>query len=460
MRDNDSRLFGNIKRAVRGRTALPQGGILRATMTIVAGAGAAQLIVIASSPVLTRLYSPADYGIYSVATSILILSWVTCLRYEFAIPLPKDDLVAANLVGLSLLANVGMSVATGVVLLLLGPWLLGLFGASALSPYIVLLALAQFGHGVASVFINWAVRTKNFGEIGVNRLTGSGALVAVQVGLGFVGFGALGLVLGAVAGNIAGSPRLAHAAWRTHAAAFRRVTWAGIATVANRYRRFPIFSSGSALLGNLGLRAPLLLLVAFYGTEAGGQYALAERVCYLPLTLIAGAVGQVFMADGARLAREQPGELRRFFRKTTLSLALLAIGPAVIIAVAAPLLAGSVFGEKWTEAGLLIAILVPMFYVAFIFTSTGDVLYVVERQGLHLVREVLRLGFLGGSIALAAAMDLSTFAAVGLLSAAGCVMYLLYGLISWRAIVTHRPQLQVTSPAGADPAADTNGVGL
>ena len=92
-----------------------------------------QVIVIVSAPVLTRLYSPSEYGILSVATSILfVLITVTCLRYEFAVPLPEDDVEAANLLALSLAANLGMSVAAGVVLWLTGPWLAELFGLSAL----------------------------------------------------------------------------------------------------------------------------------------------------------------------------------------------------------------------------------------------------------------------------------------------------------------------------------------
>jgi O-antigen/teichoic acid export membrane protein len=422
----------------RLRHRFERNEFLRAALTIVAGTGAAQLIVVLSSPILTRLYSPSDYGIYSVATSILVLSAVTCLRYEFAIPLPKDDVTAANLLGLSLLANVGMSLATAIVLLLVGPWLLGLFGASSLNQYVLLLAVAQFGGGVVSAFINWAVRTKNYSEIGVNRLTQSVALVGVQVSLGVLGSGAIGLLVGAVSGSLAGSTRLAQAAWRTHAVAFRQISRAGMLFVANRYRRFPIFSSGSALLANLGVRAPFLLLVAYFGTEIGGQYALAERVLYLPLTLVAGSVGQVFIAEGAVLARERPDELMRLFRRTTLSLALAAIGPAVAIAVAVPSLAGLVFGERWGAAGLLVAVLVPMFYVAFVMTSTGDVLYIVERQALHLVREILRFALLSGSLLLAAALHLSPLGAVGMLSAAGCLTYLLYGLISWYAIAHHR----------------------
>ena len=220
--------------------------------------------------------------------------------------------------------------------------------------------------------------------------------------------------------------------------------------VAKRYRRFPIFSSGSALLANLGVRAPLLLLVAYFGTEIGGQYALAERVLYLPLTVVAGSVGQVFIAEGALLAREQPAELMRLFRRTTLALGLAAIGPAIAIAVAVPSLAGLVFGERWSEAGLIVAVLVPMFYVAFVMTSTGDVLYIVERQALHLVREILRFTLLGGSLLAAAALHLAPLGAVAMLSAAGCVTYLAYGLISWYAIANHRPLPQPAEGTDTD----------
>ena len=443
-----------MRSVARLRALLPRSELFRATMTIVAGTGAAQLLVIAASPILTRLYSPSDYGIYSVAVSILILSVVTCLRYEFAIPLPKDDVAAANVLALSLLANIGMSSATAAMLLLFGPQLLALFDASVLSPYIGLLALAQFGTGLVSSFTNWAIRTKTFSEIALNRVYQSGALVGVQVGLGTIGFGAPGLVIGTVAGSIAGSARLARVAWRTHAAKFRRVSRAGILLVAKRYRRFPIFSSWSALLGQLGLRAPFLLLVVFYGADVGGQYALAERLLYLPLTLVAASVGQVFIAEGARLAHEQPVELRSLFRRTTANLARVAIGPAIIIAVAAPFLTGPVFGAEWEQAGTFVAVMVPMFYFSFVLTSTGDVLYVLERQGLHLVREILRITLLGGSVLLAGMMHLAPIGAVVALSAAGCLTYVLYGVISWRAIVTYRPHPHPALHADEDPPGD------
>lgn len=441
------------------RRIRPRGEFSRGVLAIATGTGIAQIIVIASAPIVTRLYAPADYGVFSVATAIMtILIAVTCLRYEFAVPLPEADETAANVVALAFLVNIGMSAASFIVLGIAGASILTLLGAVALGPYVLLVSLSQLGGGAGTILINWAVRTKNFSEIAALRLTQAVALVTVQVGLGVVGLGAAGLLFGDVAGRISGSSRLARTAWRTNAAAFRRVSRAGIVTVARRYRRFPIFSSPSALLNALGLQIPLLSLVAFYGAAAGGRYALADRACSIPLALVAGAVGQVYLAEAARNARGQPAAVRGLFLRTTRSLALIAIGPAALLALLAPLLAGPVFGPTWSETGLFVAILAPMYFVAFVTAATGDTLYVLERLDLQLVREVVRLAFLGGAVPLAAVLGLSAIGAIALLSAAGFLTYILYGLISWYAIVAAPHRRRPTGKAAS--AADLAGMNL
>ena len=114
---------------------VPRGDLSRGVLTLVAGTGMAQLIVILSSPVLTRLYPPSDYGVYSVAMSIVaVLITIACLRYEFAIPLPGSDVTAANVLVLALATALVMSAIAGVVLWLTGPALLAVFGASCSPP--------------------------------------------------------------------------------------------------------------------------------------------------------------------------------------------------------------------------------------------------------------------------------------------------------------------------------------
>ena len=93
--------------------ALPQGDFFRGVVTIAGATGAAQLIGILSSPIITRLYSPSDYGAFAVAGAVLtLLVSIACLRYELAIPLPKGDADAANVFVLCLLVTLGISAAS------------------------------------------------------------------------------------------------------------------------------------------------------------------------------------------------------------------------------------------------------------------------------------------------------------------------------------------------------------
>jgi O-antigen/teichoic acid export membrane protein len=106
-----------------------------------------------------------------------------------------------------------------------------------------------------------------------------------------------------------------------------------------------------------------------------------------------------------------------------------------------------VFGEAWRDAGWYTALLTPVYYLTLTTSPTGAKLDVLERQDLHLARELMRLVLVGGAIVLAAALQLPALAAVAVLSAAGCVTYIMYGFISWSAIVSdeHRQRRVRTS---------------
>ena len=118
---------------------------------------------------------------------------------------------------------------------------------------------------------------------------------------------------------------------------------------------------------------------------------------------------------------------------------LTAVGPFTVLAVIAPILAGPAFGHDWTQSGLFVTIMAPMYYLQFVMSSIGSTLDVLERQDLHLARELLRLGLVGGAVLVATALHFSPVGAVSVLSAAGCVTYCFYGLMSWHAIVSRRP---------------------
>ena len=79
-----------------------KGEFFKNVVTLMTGTIAAQLFTVAVSPILTRLYTPADFGVFALFTAMnAVLSIVAAARYETAIMLPRDDGDALNIVVLS-----------------------------------------------------------------------------------------------------------------------------------------------------------------------------------------------------------------------------------------------------------------------------------------------------------------------------------------------------------------------
>src|SRR5574341_1067345 len=95
----------NVRTIGRPADLFRRPGMLRDTLTLTGGGAAAQLLTLAAMPVLSRLFTPADYGTYAVYASLVAIpSALAAWSYEAAIPLPKEEEEARRLLALSLAA--------------------------------------------------------------------------------------------------------------------------------------------------------------------------------------------------------------------------------------------------------------------------------------------------------------------------------------------------------------------
>ena len=66
-------------------------------VTLVTGTAMAQAIPLALSPILTRLYTPDDFGVLAIYMSLAaVLTVFVSLKYDLAIIIPEKDSDAAN----------------------------------------------------------------------------------------------------------------------------------------------------------------------------------------------------------------------------------------------------------------------------------------------------------------------------------------------------------------------------
>jgi len=424
-----------IRKAVH--VVLPKGRFARSVAVLAGGAAIGQAVTVLVSPLLTRMYSPDEFGVFGVYASILgIVAVVGSLRYEYAIPLPEDDETAANILGLCFPLLLGMTVVAWFAIQGLGRQVVAWANAPGLGHYLWLIPLGMLGAGTYRILNYWAVRKRHFAGIARTRITRGVARASFQVGLGFAGSGPLGLLLGQMAGEATGSASLGLGAWSKDRALLRTISFRGIRMAAARYKRFPLFSSWADLLEAFGVRAPQLLFAAFYGAEVAGWFVLAQRVISGPLDLVANSVAQVYFGEAARLPRDDPRAMRRLFLGLTRRLALTGGLPVVAICVAAPWFFSVVFGPGWETAGKYVQILGLMLAVRFAVVPLAHTLSVLERQDLYSIWEATRLALVVGGLIVVGTLGSSHMSAIMVYSLSMLISYgFLWGLI-WH-VLTH-----------------------
>jgi O-antigen/teichoic acid export membrane protein len=401
----------------------------RSAALLVGSALAGQVLTVAAAPALSRIYSPADIGAFSVYTAaVAVLVTLVTLRFEAAIPIAGDDATAANLLAAALLAVASITALAGLALAFAGPAGLRATHAEALRPYLWLLPLGLAAIGLYTTLAAWAVRVLAFGRLAWTTVTQSCLQLALQIGVGLAVAGPLGLVLGSVGGNAGGGGNLLRLLRLRDRTAFRSVSWAGVRAAARRYRRFALISSPSSTLSSASVLAAPILLAAFYGAHVAGWYALSQRVVGLPAVTVGGAVANVFYGRASQLGREEPAQLRRLFGRMAGRLALLGLIPFAALALVAPWLFAHAFGPEWREAGRYARLLVPLFYIQFVVSPGAQTIFVYERNELQLLLVTARLALGLGLLVTAHALGWAPATAIG---AYGAGLTAVGGLTFW-----------------------------
>ncbi|HYD60718.1 MAG TPA: lipopolysaccharide biosynthesis protein [Noviherbaspirillum sp.] len=384
------------------RRVLPANAFARRVVVLAGGNVLAQAITVAVAPILTRLYSVQDFGLMAVFVTLLsLVSVVGALRYEQAIPMPEDDKEAASLLVLSLLVLIAITGLAAIPLMMWRFEIAALLKTPALSDYMVLVPIGALLAGLYSTLNRWAVRRKAFAPLASTRM--SQAFFAAAIQLAGAKLGALALLLGQVAGQGGGSVSLLARVLRKDWSVVRSVRARDVLSAARTYRKYPMYSTWTALCNTVGSQLPSVMFAAFFGPAAAGIYLLANRVLSAPMQLVGQAIGNVFLADAPAAMRE--GRLGAVVAKVHARLAHIGMPPMLVLLVAGPEIFAVVFGESWRQAGVFAQWLAPWLYLVFITSPMTSIFLVLERQVSAMAFQVVLLSVRAAAIAAGAWMD-------------------------------------------------------
>ena len=401
------------------RVKLAGRNFLSDVALLVGGATFSQAVSVLASPVLTRLFTPREYGVVAVFSSALaILAIVAAGRYEVTIPLPRQDSDASALLGLCLFVTALVTLGTCFLILILGPQFALWSNAPELIPYLWLLPIAVLGTGFYQTLNYWALRKKNFRAINRTRIAQVIGQLGIQIPGGLLHLGTPCLLAGALASQVLGTGALLKRS-RLRFSDLQPAKWKAL---AKEYRAFPLINSWDALINVVGLRIPHVMFAALATVELAGYYSLTLRVLGLPAALVGQAVSQVFYPTVAEMSVPSA---RSLIERTATALLLLSFPIFVIVALHGPSLFVWVFGDSWRTSGRFAQYLSPFLMISFVSSPLSTYTLVQRKQreafyyGFGVV--LLRIGSIWAGLHYGSA-DL----AVGMYSLSGSLVYILY----------------------------------
>lgn len=379
---------------IKIKRVLPKGEFNRNVLTLMTGTAIAQVIPIAITPILTRIYSPEQFGVFALFIAITsCLSIVATGRYELTIMIPRKDTDAANITVLAMVINCCVSSLLFIIAWQFNDQISNLLGSRAISNWLYFLPLAVFLNGMYTSLNYWSNRKKLYKLMSKRRIVHSGGTAVVQLGLGMLRAGSGGLVFGSISGQALATGIMGKMIYDNNPKIHKSVSKLKMLALAKRYRDCPKFLLPAHTINVLSTQLPAILINSIFGLTTSGFFMLAERVVGSPIAMVSGAIGDVFRQQISQ-AYITGSNCKAEFKSALLKLVVISIPPFLVLAIMSPYLFALLFGEKWRISGEYAQLMSPMFFLRFIAAPLSNVTIIAQKNRYELYWQITLLMFL------------------------------------------------------------------
>lgn len=361
--------------------------MIKNIISVLGGAVGAQLVALLAAPVITRVFTPDDFGSMTTVWAVVgVAGIVACLAYEKTIVLERNEISARQILVLCVYISIITSVSVSFLIYLFGRYVFPEYFGVAYASAFVLFGVCLFGVRKALDF--YATRHKEFKLVAVTMLAGAiaGAVWKITVGtvwnasaevllLGnILGIGLPAIMLYMSLSKSIGKPFVGQPGHRID--------------VLKKHSDFPKKQVPNALLNAFQQQAPIFILAAYFGSEMVGFYGLAMAVLLRPVRALAEAVSRVYLQ---RISAMDTEDFRADLLRITVRLAVIAMPFCVILFIYGEVLFKLLFGDNWGEAGYMASLMAPWVLMLVVNVPTTQALIVRRALGFILVFNTIYL---------------------------------------------------------------------
>jgi len=415
----------------RLRTAVPASGFVRNAGVLSIGTLVAQAITFASFPLLTRVFSPAEFGAVAVVYMLSsLLAIIASGSAESAILVARSRRSAAHVIGWILrrsafVLGAALLMACFAMMAIDREWL-----DPAVRPWLPAVPAIAATTVVFNCYSEWSVRERRFGELARYRIVQSAAVAAFRSVLGLLSLPFNGLIAGEVIGKSLSALIGARSIFSANSRYFSAISLRRIRVERERFRRFPRYMMPDQLINTAGGTIHVPFIGAAFGSSELGFVSLTFSALYLPVTVVATAIKDVFRQRAA-VDHQLTGSCRAIYLRLLLPVTAMGVVGFGLLYWWSPWLFTFMFGSGWAPVGEYARILIPMFFMNFVSMSMGGVLVITRRLGVSLGWQVANLGITLVALTTGIAYFRSIEATLWAFTVAKAVSYGLYMVLSY-----------------------------
>ena len=340
-----------------------------------------QLIVFFATPLLTRIYKPEIFGLFTLFIAISsTFSLVSSGRFNTAVVVAKNKNESVTLFHLSILITTIFSILFFFIIFIGENFFKQILNAKKLGFWWYFIPILIFLESIIILFKDYANRIKNYSILSKLIVFRVLLYVTIAVICGFLGYVSEGLFIAYLLSYL-----ITLVFFKFKIKKFVKINFFAqgpkfIKTIKKFYI-FPL-NSYAHILNSLMTYIPIYFISKSYSLSILGYYALTLNAIFLPLSFISSSVSTINLRKVPELIKNRENLLKYFF-KNTFYLTVLVTLPAIILTLYAPEICIFVFGKEWQTTGEFIKILMPSFAIIFVVSTLSPILFSTFNNHLY-----------------------------------------------------------------------------
>jgi lipopolysaccharide exporter len=347
------------------------------------------LIQFLLSPIITRIYTPDQYGVFAVFSSIIVnISMLGSFKYNEAIVLAPSLTERNNVASLSGILVLGITLLSAIGVLLFFDDLASFLGQPRIVDFIYFIPLGVALMGAIEILLSLNVWSKRFFH---NGLAGfftnlSSRIFTILFGL-FVQPVSIGLIGGDLIGKFSGSLSIIftnRSSIRNIIDQVRLITIQSMMKVMTAYKHFPLYILPTSIIMTLSNHLPIYFFQAKFSSSVVGAYALSTSLLEIVNRLIPYSIAGVFFSKAAELKNQSSEQLANATNKVFKVVFVVSLFIFLVSSITSRYVFPFIFGDSWQLAGIFAGILSVSYATNFINVSLLEIYKVISKQRLLL----------------------------------------------------------------------------